>query len=43
MNSEQKLLGNSWLHEMDEGNLLLGKFLETLVTTPVVSGILVIQ
>ena len=29
-----KITRNSWLHEMDEGNLLMGKFLEAMVTTP---------
>ena len=37
-----ELLGNSWLHEVDGGNFLMGKFLEAMVTTLVVWDILVI-
>ena len=34
-NSQWKLLENSWLHTMGGGNLLMGKFLEAMLTTPI--------
>ena len=35
MNSKMTLLGSSWLHKMDGGNLLEGKFFKAMAATAI--------